>query len=134
MELVSGVQFFTNLHNKTGHFFAFFSISPLFVQKVRHFVKKSTFFCHGQRPNPHFQPKNKPPKNSRYTKTQLYTQKYIFLVKLFSPFTLFSSVFAQMYLYFPNAKAPPSKTGLKLVIKRLYVLFIFPLTAVQHKR
>jgi len=42
---VSGVHFFTNLHNKTGHFVTFFSISPLFVKKVRHFVKKSTFFC-----------------------------------------------------------------------------------------
>jgi len=69
----SGVLFFTNLHNKTSHFVTFFSISPLFVQKVRHFVKKSTFFCHGQRTNPHFQPKNKPLKNSRYTKTQKTT-------------------------------------------------------------
>ena len=83
--------FFTKTHNKTYHFVTFFSISPLFVQKVRHFVKKSTFFCHGQRTNPHFQPKIKPLKNSRYTKTQLYTQKYIFLVKLFCLFTLFST-------------------------------------------
>jgi len=58
-QIENPVQFLHKTHNKTSHFVTFFSIFPLFVQKVRHFVKKSTFFCHGQRPHTHFQPKIK---------------------------------------------------------------------------
>jgi len=79
MVLVSGVLFFTKTHNKTSHFFTFFSIFPLFVQKVRHFVKKSTFFCHFFNPHPHFYPKNKgaqkpPIQNHPHFKPQKQTQ------------------------------------------------------------
>jgi len=41
---VSGVQFFTNLHNKTCHFFTFFSIFPLFVSFFRFFRLFLRFF------------------------------------------------------------------------------------------
>jgi len=43
-ELKNNVPFLQKTHNKTSHFFAFFSIFPLFVQKVRHFFKKMRLF------------------------------------------------------------------------------------------
>ena len=38
------VQFLHKTHNKTSHFVTFFSISPLFVQKVRRFLAFLAFF------------------------------------------------------------------------------------------
>jgi len=114
------MQFLQKTHHKTHHFVTFFSISPLFVKKVRHFVKKSTFFCHGQPPNPHFQPKIKGALNPPTQKLQLYTQKYIFLVKLFAPFTLFTPFESDFSTTTPISD--PKIRVLKLLVCNLYRL------------
>jgi len=82
---VAAGKFLQKTHNKTHHFVTFFSISPLFVKKVYHFVKKSTFFCHGQRPNTHFQPNIKGALKPPIPK---YTNLHIFLLILSEEFYL----------------------------------------------
>jgi len=47
-ELKNNVQFGSSLHNKTSHFFAFFSFFPLFVTNLVFLLKNPPFFPHLQ--------------------------------------------------------------------------------------
>ena len=88
------MQFLQKTHNKTHHFVAFFSIFRLFFLFSLFSLSFCNSFCHFfdffKTPTLDFSSESKVPKIPKYPKTQLYTQKYIFLVKLFSSFTLFS--------------------------------------------
>jgi len=86
----NGMQFLQKTHNKTHHFVTFFSISLTFVKKVRHFVKKSMFFCHGQHPNPYFQLNIEGALNPQIHKnTTLHTKTHLF-GQIILPFYAFS--------------------------------------------
>ena len=92
------MQFLQKTHNKTSHFVTFFGILFIFSAFCSKSESFCAFFCRFLNPHPHLQPKIKPPKNSRYTKTQLYTQKYIFLVKLFRLLPLFLKKYSFGYI------------------------------------
>ena len=78
---VSGVNFFTNLHTKTGHFFAFFGILFVFSAfcfKTCLFVKKISLFSSFLKPPPPFSAQKqgclKSPHPQKHTKIHLFGQ------------------------------------------------------------